>query len=105
MFYILNNTCSDPILAKYLSIFDSLLNLLQIFVPIVLIVGLTIEISKLVVNPDDKKSPKTIINRIIATLIFFFLPMLVDITLDLVGEFSGEESFQIVECWEKSKEL
>ena len=87
-------TCSDPGLANVLSPIKKLIDIIWIVGPILSLIALVILIFRLVVNPDDKKVPKQIKNCIIALLVLFFIPMLINVTMNMLGE-----SFTISSCW------
>lgn len=74
-----------------------ILRIIQIVGPIILIVTLYFDITKLVANPDDKKTTKKIINSVLATVLLFFIPFLVDLVLKLMGE-----NYSISSCWNSS---
>lgn len=96
MFNILEivSECSSPALGIVLNSLRKILNIIQIIVPIVLIVALTIHIIGLMSNPDDKKLPKKIQNTAIAAVIIFVIPILVNATMGLL-----DNTFTISACW------
>ena len=79
------NCCNDPALTSVLSIFDKLLNLIQIVVPIVLLCMATYQLIKLMQNPEMKNGIKTLTNKFLAAGIIFFIPMLVDVVMSMVS--------------------
>ena len=60
MFLDISNTCNNSMLFTFLSIVKTFLNVLHIIVPLLLIISLTISLTKLVQDPDEKKAPKKI---------------------------------------------
>ena len=86
----ITSTCGDSILIPFLSILKKFLNIIHIIVPLLLILSVTLTITKLMQDPDDKKAPKKIINSVIAIVIIFFLPVFLDVVVNLTGE---DESF------------
>ena len=96
----LGTCCTDYGLAVLLDIVRKFFNILQLIVPILLIIGITIQLIKLVSNPDEKGSPKKIINRIIAALIVFFIPMIIDVSLSTISQTS---TFTLADCWAHAK--
>ena len=50
----LGTCCTDYALATVLDIVRKFFNIFQLVVPILLIIGLTIQFIKLVMNPDEK---------------------------------------------------
>lgn len=84
------NICSDFVLASILSIVKRILDLVQLVVPIILIVSGSLQLAKLMLNPDnDKKGLKAVTNSFMAALIVFFLPAIITLTMNVINE-SGE---------------
>lgn len=82
--------CSDFVLATILSIIRKSLNIIQVIVPILLILSGTIQFMKMVLNPDDDRNgKKSFINSIMAAVIVFFLPTLINLTMSILNE-TGE---------------
>ena len=86
--------CSSPVIGVMLSISKRILTLLQIAAPIVLITSLTIKFIKLVFNPEDKKGTKPIVNSIIAAILLFSVPAIVNMSMSLM-----DNSFSLSACW------
>ena len=85
------NAVSKTVLVK---VIKKALTIIHIVGPILLIFALTIHITQLVANPDDKKLQKKILTSILATLFLFFLPTIFNLIMSLVSnatEFSA--------CW------
>ena len=114
MFDILN-VCNDYILGNIIDIIKKTMNLLGIIVPILLIVGGTINLSKAVLNPDDKKAMKSVVNCFASAVIVFLLPFLVNTTMKIISvandnktkiginENGTTQTFSISECWNNIK--
>lgn len=100
MIYILDaaSTCSSPALANILSILKQALALIQLIGPILGIVGLAICFTRLMVNPEEKKYKSAIKNCLIAILILFFIPFLVNLTMGLL-----DDSFNLATCWNNAE--
>lgn len=90
---------------KAMSFIKAILNIIRIIVPIGL-VGYTIfEVVKKVINPDDRDFMKHIINRIIAAVVVFFVPLIVSLTLKVIDIASGNTSAtsnSYGRCWDKA---
>lgn len=69
--------CSSETVISFLMIVNRALSLIRIIAPILLMFSLAISLSKIVVNPDNKKHQKSIKNKIIAIVILFFIPTIV----------------------------
>ncbi len=88
------NNCDDTTLSAILTIVKNIMTLIQIFVPILLIVFGTISFIKLVKNPEEKNGIKKIINQFLAAAIVFFVPVIVNAIMLLLGETNN-----ISYCW------
>lgn len=88
------NTCSSGDLLAFTQIAKKILNLIQIFGPLLLIISLIMTFIKLMGNPDDKKLKSKIKNSLIATVLLFFIPMLVNVTMGMV-----DNSYDLSACW------
>lgn len=95
---VLSNCCNDYSLLRILNITRNIVELLQTFVPIILIVMLTINLTQLLVNPEMKNGKKKITNKVIAALVVFFVPTIVELLLGLIPD-----SFELASCWSSAK--
>ncbi len=86
--------CGDYGLASMLSVVQRVMGMIQIVVPICLLVGATLMFVKMMLNPEEKKHTKAIINCVLASLIVIFLPMIVNITMGWL-----DDSFNVTACW------
>ena len=93
------NECSSPVLGTLLSAFKKIMTLIQIIVPILLIIGSMINVTKLIHDPEDKKRKKRILNSLIAAILVFFIPMLVNAVMGMV-----DNSYDISACWNETVE-
>ena len=91
---VILNTCSDPGLGFVLKILRSVFTIIEIIAPIVLIISLGILFTKLVANPEEKKLLKNVRNAIISCVIIFLIPVLVNLTMSILGE-----KYTFSECW------
>jgi len=90
----ITSTCNSAVLAGILSIVKRIMLIIQIAVPLLLIISAIIGLAQLMASPDDQKSPKKLLNKFIAAVIVFFIPVFVNLTINLVGEGSDFSS-----CW------
>ena len=86
--------CSSPGLGGILFAIKNMLNLIQIIAPILLIVMASLHIFAVMRNPDDKKRVKKVINSFIAAAVIFFIPMLLNVVMQMLGT-----STTISDCW------
>ena len=93
------NQCSSPVLGVVLSAFKKMLGLIQIIVPILLIIASSINLIRLVHDPEDKKRKKKVLNSIIAAVLVFFIPMLVNAVMAMV-----DNSYDLSACWNETVE-
>ena len=94
---ILDVTCTDSGILAIAKVIKNIFYWIQIFGPILALISLSISITKAVTTNDKdniKKYRKNMINSFIAMAMLFFLPYLMDITMQLVGNKSSFTS-----CW------
>ena len=98
--YILDmvSTCGNPALSNLFSIAQKMITIIQILAPILAIVALGINLTKSVINPDDKKNFSMYKNWIIALVMVFAIPTLVNATMGILGE-----DYDISACWNNAK--
>ena len=90
----LADTCSSPALASFLSIAKKILLFIQIIGPLLCIISLSISFINLVINPDEKKEPSKIKNKVNALILLFFVPAIVNATMGLL-----DDSTEFTRCW------
>ena len=91
--------CNDSSLLGILSIVKRIILLIQLVVPILLIIFATISFIKSIQNPEEKNSTKKIINQFLAAAIVFFVPLLVNLIMNLVGKKTNFSS-----CWNQAND-
>ena len=94
----LETSCTSQSLANVMGFVNNTLTLLEIVVPILLIISLSIKITKMVKDPDNKKLLPQIRNSIIATIIVFFIPMFLNVLFQAMGE-----KYNVSSCWMLAK--
>lgn len=88
MIYILESVCSDYALSTILVIIKRVLTVIQIFVPIIVIISVTLQLIKKVLNPDgDKDSMKKILNSFMAAIIVVFLPFIMNLVMNVISQY------------------
>jgi len=97
---LINSCCSDYTLARSLSIFNNIINLIHILIPIILILMITVNIYQLMSNPDEEKLKKKLLNKVIATVIIFMMPTFVNVVLSIIPN-----SYDLYGCLQESKHL
>ena len=91
-------TCGNPALANLFNIAQRIITIIQILAPILAIIALGINLTKSVLNPDDKKNFSMYKNWIIALVMVFAIPTLVNATMGILGE-----DYDISACWNNAK--
>jgi len=86
---ILFEWCAQDGVRKVFNIINTIINIIRWVVPIGLIVMLSMDIFKKVINPDDKEGQKKIIMRVAAAIIVFLIPLIIRIVLGLIDIGSG----------------
>ena len=71
------NWCTQEGVQGVLKLVSTIISVIRFAVPIVLIVMTSLDIAKKVINPEDKEGQKKIMNRVIAAVIVFFIPLLI----------------------------
>ena len=88
----------DNSLNSIFYVVKNILNLIMIIVPILLIIFTVFSFIKMMKNPDEKNGIKKIINQFLCAIIVFFVPMLVNVVMGMLGE--GND---ISRCWIEAK--
>lgn len=103
MVYILEDiivTCSDPGLASILSLLKTFLNIIQIIGPIIALISLVIILIKLISNPENQKLKSAFKNWLIALIMLFLVPIIVDASMQLL-----DDSFSVASCWNYAEQV
>ena len=98
--YDISKTCTDVALASILSIVKKILNLVQILGPILLIISMAIIFAKMLANPEEKKYLNNLKNSIIALVLVFFVPILVNVVMKLL-----DDNINLSKCWNYNEEI
>ena len=94
MFLKIVNTCNDYAIVSLVSILKNILKLVQIIGPILALIALVVILTKLVKDPDDKKLFKKLKNSIIALLLLFAVPVIVNASIYML-----DDSVEFTTCW------
>ena len=90
----LSNCCHDAGIISLLAIIKSIMDLIQIVVPIILIVFMSIQLTRMVVNPEEKKGFSRLKNQLLATILVFMMPVIINAVVNMMPQ-----SYQISACW------
>ena len=88
--------CENYGLIAIMYVISKFMDILYILGPILALVSLGLSLVKLVTNPEEKKNKSRIKNCLIALVVVFFLPVIVNATMNLVTDgYSVEGCFEI----------
>ena len=93
-FLISVSSCNDAGLARLMLAIKNGLTIIQIFVPILLLLMASINLARVVKNPDDKKGLARVKNSFMAAAVVFFIPMLLNVLMQMLGT-----NTSISDCW------
>lgn len=83
------NVCTNPNLLKVVLIIKNIINIMKIVIPLLLIVFLMFDLVKGITSGKEDKvmaSIKIIPRKLIAAVLFFLIPTIIDVTLNLMDE-------------------
>lgn len=90
--------CGSSAIANLLSITKTVVNIIQLIGPIVAMVALATCFIKLMTNPDEKKYKAGLKNSLIALVVLFLVPFLINLTMSLT-----DDSFDLAKCWNNAE--
>ena len=96
----LGTCCASPALAIIMNAIRHIIELIQTIVPILLILAACIQLSKMVMNPEEKNKYIKIKNMFIAAIIVFFIPVFVNVIMGLLPG-----NLNVTSCWKNSQKL
>ncbi len=96
----LTSTCGSIGLANLISIAKTALTIIQIAGPIMAIIGLVSIFIKLMSNPDNKKLKNAIKNWLIAFLMLFLIPLIIDVVMGKL-----DDTFTLTACWNYAEKI
>ena len=92
------SVCDDSGFLSVILLARNILDIISIVVPIILIIMLSIELSKIVMGNTDKQVPaviKSATSKVIAAVAIFFIPTLVNLLLSMLNV----TKFSATACW------
>ncbi len=110
MFFILNQICNDYTIAKIIDIGKRAVDIIRMVSPILLILGLSINFAKGVLNPEDKNVMKKVGTAVASTIIISFLPLVINTIMETISTYGGVGikengstlAYNITACWNTS---
>jgi len=94
------SSCGDYGLASIIAVFQRVITLIQIIAPILLLIMASIQLVRLVMNPEEKGGLKGLYNKFLATAIVFFVPVIVNAFMGMLGD-----SFQLSSCYQVARTI
>lgn len=100
----LNSACSDYAVANSLNLLYKIFKMICVIVPIILVVFASINMGKLMINPDDKNGIGGVAKRIIAAIIVFMIPNFLDIVVHFnTLTDTTNTNFNVLSCFSNSE--
>ena len=96
MFFL--TLCEEPTILNLILFIKSILEIGGIIVPIILIVMVTVDLIKIILDASEKTikdSSKSMLNRIIAAIMVFFVPVVVNVLMNMIEQDNVEKTA----CW------
>lgn len=103
MMYFLD-VCTDSSFLSVISLAKGIIEIICIIVPILLILMSSIDVGKIVLNPDSKevkKATSMLIKRFIGAIGVFFIPTIVSVVFGLVGTVN----YKTTACWNNANKI
>lgn len=78
------------------------INIIRFLVPILIIVFMIKDLVKNVINPNNKEGMKSITNRLIAAIIVFLVPTIIDLLINLINDATDNEystNYKLSSCY------
>ena len=94
------SNCNNYGIVGLFVIAKRIFNIIQILAPILAIIGLGINLVKSVIDPNRKNNFSSYKNWLIALIVVFAIPTLVNATMGLLGE-----NYSISSCWNNAEEI
>ena len=89
--------CENELFLRILYFFNIAISVIRFVIPIILIVKMALDIYHQVINVDDKDSKDKITKRIVASIIIFLVPTIINVFLGFMETISGYK-FNYSEC-------
>ncbi len=99
MFNTLFYICDNIGFLKAMSLIKTALTIIKFVIPIALIIWISIDLFKNMVNPDNKDGIKKIGIRLGAALIVFLLPTIVTGVLNIFDNITGNNDYKVSKCY------
>lgn len=97
----LPEACQQPDILNLIALFQKVLDIVFLILPIALIVLITIDVIKIIISSDEKTSKtntKTIITRTIFAVLLFFVPTIITVVMNVTGNSLGQNLSEFSTC-------
>ena len=94
------SNCNNYAIVGLFVIAKRIFNIIQILAPILAIIGLGINLVKSVIDPNRKNNFGMYKNWLIALIVVFAIPTLVNATMGILGE-----DYSISSCWNNAEQI
>ncbi len=99
MFNTLFFICDNAGFLKAMSLVNTILTIIKFAIPLALIIWISVDLFKNMVNPDNKDGVKKIGIRLGAALIVFLVPTIVKGVLGLFDSVTGNTDYKVSNCF------
>lgn len=97
----MTDICMNPLFLRIIYYCKVLLNILRFLVPIILIIKTIIAFYKGILTPDDKEIVSKLKGRIIACIIVFLIPTIINLFMNLISKAMESKTYNgFTECHE-----
>ncbi len=99
MLFMISDYCTE--LSPVINFLKAVLKIIQWGIPVLLIIMGSIDLGKAVMSSDDKEikgATSRLVKRAIAAVAVFFVPIIVDLLIGMVGDADANEG-SFVKCW------
>ncbi len=106
MFLILDQVCDDVALATALRLVEKFFTIICIAVPIILIVSVAITLGRMVIDPSLEHGISSILKKVVAALLIFFLPTIVDFSIGLLkyANIKNDTFSGVIACFDAARD-
>ena len=94
------SNCNNYAIVSLFVIAKKMFTIIQILAPILAIIGLGINLVKSVIDPDNKKNFSQYKNWLLALVIVFAIPTIINATMGILGE-----NYSITSCWNNAEQI
>lgn len=96
----MDSYCRSYALAGLLNVTQNIITLIQIIVPILLLLSVSIQLFKAMMKPDDKNIFPKLKNSFIGAATVFFIPIFLNVLLTTI-----DSNNNFINCWKEAKTI